>query len=202
MAERILRCSLRIEAIADDLVKRPPDASPLTFEPSRIDLIGAVREVVESFGALCQEKGIDLSFSPAVEVAELRGDARRIQQAVANLVGNAVAHVRAGGRIQVLIFEGPSEAVVLVIDDGIGFAPEHRERVFEKGFQVADGRQGSRGLGLYIVKLVAEAHGGGAWARSEGPGRGATFCLSLPRVAPAASRAISGAPWSVPACRA
>jgi len=187
MAERILSCGDRIEAITNDLLRqRDADAKALRFDPKPVVLADAVREVVESFGAVCQEKRIKLSWAPASRLEAIVADARRIQQAVANLVGNAVAHVAPDGTIEVSLHDGGDEFVIAVADNGTGVALEQQGRLFEKGYQVRDGRQGSLGLGLHVAKLVAEGHGGRVWMQSGGLGKGATFFLSVPTTAPAA----------------
>jgi len=108
----------------------------------------------------------------------------QLYQVFSNLIGNALDHMgeRSGGHIDVSIRKEPDADVICVRDNGVGIAPEHHERVFEI-FQTLGRRAGGRrgtGVGLAIVKKIAEAHGGRVWLESE-PGQGTAFFVSFPR---------------------
>lgn len=123
---------------------------------------------------LAQEVDGDVTF---------RGDRRRLTLALTNILGNAVKHSPEGGSIRVRGFEEDGAVHIAVRDQGPGFAPEDADKLFEKYYRSAAERHrkvpGS-GLGLYIVKTVAERHGGGVSARTE-PGKGAEFEMVIPR---------------------
>ncbi|MBI4425849.1 MAG: ATP-binding protein, partial [Elusimicrobia bacterium] len=80
--------------------------------------------------------------------------------------------------------EQGSELLVEVVDNGSGIEPELLPRLFEKYYRADPATRSSLGLGLYIARAIVEAHGGRIWARSQGPGRGATFGFSLPKYDP------------------
>jgi CheY-like chemotaxis protein len=112
------------------------------------------------------------------------GDKNRLQQVVWNLLSNAIKFTPKGGRIHIVTKRVNSHVEICVTDTGQGIAPEFLGQVFDR-FQQADAtttrRYGGLGLGLSIVKHLAELHGGSVWAESEGVGLGATFIVSLRR---------------------
>ncbi len=115
---------------------------------------------------------------PAVDA-----DPRRVEQVLRNLLDNAVKYSPEGGLVVVRGQAADDEVIVSVADEGVGIAPEHLNRLFEKFFRVKSplGRQvrGS-GLGLPISRTIVESHGGRIWAESE-LGKGTTIYFSLPR---------------------
>lgn len=105
-----------------------------------------------------------------------------LEQALLNLIGNAVKYSGAGGAVLVSAKKTGAALEVSVADDGLGIAPEHHERIFERFYRVDKGRDrrlGGAGLGLAIVKHIALAHGGSVSLNSE-PGKGSVFTLSIP----------------------
>ena len=111
---------------------------------------------------------------------ELVGDRQRLTQAVMNLAGNAVQHTHAGDRITIGVATEPGWVRLWVADDGPGIPKEDHARVFER-FTRGGGRRpsGGAGLGLAIVRAIAEAHGGHVELDSV-PGRGSTFTVVVP----------------------
>jgi signal transduction histidine kinase len=136
------------------------------------------------------------------KAGEARCDPLRIEQVLANLVGNAVKFTRPGGVIEITtrVRVVPGHAwvrrwvEVSVSDDGPGVAPEHRERVFEPYVQIGAGRRaGGIGLGLAICRRIVEAHGGEI-GLTERDGGGCRFSFTLPAEPPSpqASRSPHG----------
>jgi CheY-like chemotaxis protein len=111
------------------------------------------------------------------------GDPERLQQVVWNLVSNAVKFTRRGGRVQVRVERVDSHVEIVVSDTGIGIPVSFLPHVFER-FRQADGgisrERGGLGLGLAIVRHLAELHGGTVSVASGGEGEGATFRVRLP----------------------
>jgi two-component system phosphate regulon sensor histidine kinase PhoR len=146
------------------------------------------REVVEAvaqrYARAAAEKGLALRVRPGG--ARVRGDRDRLEQAVANLVDNAVKYTPPGGSVEVGV-EVRDDGVHLVVEDtGPGLAPEHLPRVFERFYRADPSRsraEGGTGLGLAIVKHIALAHGGrvGATNRPEGGARFEVVLPGLPR---------------------
>lgn len=112
-------------------------------------------------------------------------DAVRMDQVVANLVVNAVKYTPNGGTIRVCVAREGNLAVVRVADNGIGLSPELAGRVFElfvQGERELHRSQGGLGIGLTLVKSLAQMHGGDASVSSAGPGRGSEFTVRIPAI--------------------
>ncbi len=108
-------------------------------------------------------------------------DRIRLYQLFSNLIGNALQHMgdTRDRRIEVAIEARASDHLITVTDHGVGIAPEHHESIFGVFRTLGRrSRSGSSGVGLAIVKKIAETHGGSAWVESE-PGHGARFCVTL-----------------------
>jgi len=107
-----------------------------------------------------------------------------LEQAVVNLVDNAVKYSNEGSAVEVTLDQAPDEIVISVSDQGPGVPREHLPRLFERFYRVDKARSrdlGGTGLGLAIVKHVAQAHGGRVSVDSR-VGQGSTFRIHLPRV--------------------
>jgi len=125
------------------------------------------------------------------ETAWLYGDPGRLTQVLTNLLVNALKYTPEGGRIEVRVASEADTVVLTVTDTGDGIPPALLERIFDlfvRGDQVL-GRTGSGlGIGLTLVRRLAELHGGSVQATSAGPGRGSAFTVRLPGIAAPAER--------------
>lgn len=121
------------------------------------------------------------------EPLHVDADPRRIEQVLANLLVNASKYSDRGTEIRLEVRSETKEAVIEVSDHGFGIDPQMIERIFEPFIQAprGDGRHmaGGLGIGLTLVRQLAELHGGSALARSDGLGRGSTFTIRLPLAA-------------------
>ncbi len=169
-----------------------------------VDLAAIVQSTVDFQRPAADEKQLHLSYEPpAGGVLFVDGDRERLHQIIANLLENAIKFTPPGGRVEVALAARAGRAWLSVRDDGAGIAPAFLPHVFER-LRQADATQarahGGLGLGLAIVKYLVERHGGEVWAKSDGPGKGATFEVALPlgevpagaRLTPAASRTAMG----------
>jgi len=149
------------------------DAAPASLRRVRFD---AGRLAVDA--AETASLGGALVVVEAEEGLELDGDPDRLRQALDNLIANAVGHSPAGGTVTVTARREGGSVVIAVADCGDGIASDDLSRVFEPGVRCTATRPGS-GIGLTVVRAIAEAHGGEVEVTSS-PGQGATFRLVLP----------------------
>jgi two-component system, OmpR family, heavy metal sensor histidine kinase CusS len=156
------------------------DTSAETIQRERVDVGQELRKIETYYEAAATEAGIELNVSaPDGIYAEL--NRALFQQAIGNLVLNAISHTPAGGLISVVASVDEARLSVGVSDTGCGISPEHLPRVFERFYRVDRARAGSAqnlGLGLAVVKSIAERHGGQIEIRSE-VGRGTEVRLLL-----------------------
>ena len=171
---------------------------------ARVELAELLRRTVEDHRSLFASREVAVEVAIDGPSAWLDADATRVAQIVGNLLHNAAKFTSPGGRVRVALEREPGCAVIRVSDDGEGIAPEMLPRIFEAFTQGDDGLHRSRGglgLGLALVKGLAERHGGSVEARSAGAGRGAELVVRLPLVpaqAPAPCRASPRPPPAPP----
>ena len=136
------------------------------------------REQAEPAGA----QGIELKVYAMPDVPVVVGDEALVQRAMVNLVSNAIKYAPQSGTVTLMVEREKNEVIFSVQDHGPGIAKADQVRLFEKFYQVkqrSSARVKGSGLGLSIVKSVAERHGGRAWCESQ-VGMGSTFYFSLP----------------------
>lgn len=144
------------------------------------ELVQSVLDMVQHLGKY-KEKHVVLSAGPAVVAAV---NAQQLKQVVLNLVTNALDSVDAGGTVTISLARQADKAEIRVVDDGCGMTEEVLEHLFEPFFTRSRCGQGT-GLGLSIVYSIVSDHDGQIEATSDGPGRGSTFCVTLPIAAKA-----------------
>jgi signal transduction histidine kinase len=152
---------------------------PLDFKD--VDLHALLREVIESIVPVAAAGGVQLDVSPVPEV-HLTADPRRLEQVFLNLLGNALKFTPEGGRVAVAVDAANDRVQVRITDNGPGIDPQFLPHIFE-AFRQSDSASrhyGGAGHGLSIAKELVEAHKGQIHAESAGPGRGATFVVTLP----------------------
>ncbi len=180
--ERVLRQCNKLEKLVNDLldVSRTESTTPPPLQREQLDLAALVQDAVERFSEELSRARCAVRVE-ASEPAWGRFDAMRIEQAVTNLLQNAVRHA-AGANVQISVLPLPEHVRLVVRDTGPGIDPADHERIFQRFAQASGPRAfaGGFGLGLWIVRQVAEAHGGSVTVDSR-RGFGAAFTLVLPR---------------------
>jgi signal transduction histidine kinase len=165
----------------------------ITYLPHIID--GAIEELELT----ATDHGIELQADVEPQLPRLYADAARLQQIVRNLVKNAIQFTPKGGKVKITVGveslslsesahvvdtneEASAVMCLRVQDTGIGIAPEFHQHIFERFYRVLDkdaDRSGGQGIGLSIVKLLVELHGGTVTVESV-PGQGSTFTCLIP----------------------
>jgi PAS domain S-box-containing protein len=178
--------------LVDDLL----DVSRITrdrleLRPAEVELNAIVEQTLEIQAPLADEKGLDVEISLPPHPVRLQADPVRLAQILSNLLSNAIRYTPRGGRVSVTVEEQGDEVALRVEDTGVGIPPDQLDDIFEMFAQVKEGHSGSHGglgIGLTLVKRLAELHSGSVQAHSEGLDRGSEFIVRLPRTgAPAAA---------------
>ena len=179
----------RLEAIINDLLMLAglEQRNQSGIEVAETPLVDPLKAAVE----LCAHKAAARKMEVTLDCpADLSAciNAPLIEQAVANLLDNAIKYSEPGRRVRVAAAREHDSAVITVRDEGAGIPPEHLPRIFERFYRVDKGRSrdmGGTGLGLAIVKHIALVHGGGVGVAST-PGQGSVFTVTLPLAGPSA----------------
>jgi signal transduction histidine kinase len=155
----------------------------LRLDVRPVDVANIVVEVLETVRPTARARGVHLEKALDPDAGLVMGDPNRIQQIVRHLLSIALKSTPRGGQVTIALRRIESEAEILVRDTGRGIKPEFLPEVFEH-FRQQDGSPargyGGLGLGLSIVRRLAELHGGTVRAESSGAGQGASFFVRLP----------------------
>ena len=180
----IERQALQMKRLVADLLDvTPMTAGHIEVVRAEVDFGLVLLQAVDASRPACEACGQTLTLSASPEIIRVVGDAGRLTQVFTNLLGNASKYSASGGRISVSLERQGSDAVVRVVDDGIGIPSMWLKRIFERFVQVASsgkGAEGGLGIGLALARQIVELHGGTVSAHSEGPGRGSQFTVRLP----------------------
>jgi len=153
------------------------EAGTFSYSFADVDVGALVEETVATVAIGQDEVSVNARVSP---VPHIRGDKERLRQVLANLLDNALKYSRTGDAVEVDVRNSDGRVVVAVRDRGPGIAPDQHGVIFEKfGRATGNASKPGSGLGLFIARSIAEAHGGSLDVVSA-PGRGATFTLELP----------------------
>jgi two-component system, OmpR family, sensor kinase len=177
MSSAIVEVDRLIQLAEDLLVLARSQEGRLALDLRRVGVADLLADLRERFSARIDDEGRLLVIEPA-DGLTVEGDRLRLEQALTNLVENAIEH--GGGDITVRASEAPGEVAIHVEDHGPGFAPEFIGRAFERFSQEDPSRGGDgTGLGLAIVAAIARAHRGSAHAANR-EGSGADVWIELP----------------------
>jgi two-component system sensor histidine kinase BaeS len=172
----------RLERIVMDLLDLARyENGVVPLETQVIDVERVFASVVQRHEREAGVAGVTMHASVAEGADQVTADPVRLDQALSNLVANAIRHTARGGTVELAARRAGQGAELSVVDSGRGIAPEHLPHVFDRFYKVDAARAagaGGSGLGLSIVKAIAERHGGAVTVASR-PGRTA-FVLTLP----------------------
>jgi PAS domain S-box-containing protein len=171
-----------------------------------IDATPVLHYAVEAVRPLVEERGHELLLTFTSSDLRLDADATRVEQILVNLLSNAAKYTPSGGRIRLVAGVEGDEVVFRVRDNGVGIPPELLPRMFElfaQGDRSLARSEGGLGIGLTLVRSLAELHGGTVTATSDGPDKGSEFVVRLPAArGPAPDAAVpAGGPADPPVRR-
>ena len=176
----------RLGALIDNVLDlTQSDTGSLLLAEDEVDLAALCREAAAAAQERAGRKRIDVALDIDATVGVVTGDTRRLSQALANILANAIAYTDEGGRVLLHAEGDREEARILVSDNGRGIAPADQARVFDRFHRTVDARpedSAAVGLGLPLARQFVEAHGGRILLESQ-PGDGTTVTISLPRTA-------------------
>jgi signal transduction histidine kinase len=158
------------------------EAGQLVREMKELSLNEVVKQAVVGLDNVAKQKGIELKIDLPESSPRVYASARRLQQVLNNLIGNAINYTRDGTAL-VRVKEYEDEVTVEVIDTGIGIPADELPRIFDDFFRGKNAGKKGTGLGLSISKRIIEAHGGKLSAESPCPetGKGSKFTFALPK---------------------
>jgi len=191
--EVIERQTGHLTRLVDDLL----DVSRITrgklrLQAVTLDLHLAVQRAIESSRPLIDRRRHRLHVSVPSEPLLVHGDLTRLTQVFLNLLNNAAKYTPEGGDVWIEMSCDPTDAVVKVRDNGAGIPRQMLDAVFDlfaQGERTLDRSEGGLGIGLTLARRIVALHGGSISAKSEGPGTGAEFTVSLPRLDPESAQA-------------
>ena len=166
--------------VSDLLTVARTDGKANQLKPARMDLVSAARQTVRIMRPFAEKKDIVID-EELPKRAEIYADEQKIRQLILILVDNAVKYTPEHGRISVCVQEEKGNVSLFVADTGIGIAPEHADRIFDRFYRVDKARSrrmGGNGLGLAIAREIVEAHAG-TIAVESALGKGTTFRVQL-----------------------
>ena len=170
----------RVVADLSELWRAEARQLPLSIE--RLDAGEVAHDVIEQFRPQADARSlkVETDLAPGLVVV---ADRDRLAQVVANYLSNAIRYSPDGGAVTVEGRRTGDEVILSVRDAGPGLTADQRAHVFERFYRIDPSRSralGGAGIGLAIVRALADAMGGRAWAESDGPGAGSTFSVALP----------------------
>jgi two-component system phosphate regulon sensor histidine kinase PhoR len=182
-SEMIARQVVRLQRIVQDLLDLAAlESGSLSTQFEDVNAGAFTENLIGMVEDMAHARGVELDCQLPDEDLTFRADRRRLEQAVLNLLDNAIKYTDSGGKVTLSVTKEPGQVAITVSDTGLGIAAEHLPRIFERFYRVDKNRSrelGGTGLGLSIVKHLAQAQGGTVEVQSQ-PGKGTDFSLILP----------------------
>ena len=171
----------RLVALIADIIRLSQLDEGVEMPKENVELLSLAGEVAEDLRAAADKASITITTDGQSSI--VFGVRRLLYEMLYNLCDNAIKYNRPGGSVRIHVENREQEAAISVLDTGIGIAPEHQSRIFERFYRVDKSHSkasGGTGLGLSIVKHAAMYHGGKVALESE-PGRGTEIRVTLPK---------------------
>jgi two-component system CheB/CheR fusion protein len=177
----------QMNRVIEDLIDATRWASgKVTLRKQRLDIRDVIRDAAQDVTAAIAERGHEFVVATASEPLWADADPQRVHQVLSNLLRNAVKYTDPGGRISVAADRGAATVTVRVSDTGRGIEPEALPHIFDLFSQVRPFEAAGLGIGLSVVREIVALHNGRIEVRSEGPGLGSEFIVTLPLAPPPA----------------
>jgi signal transduction histidine kinase len=183
--EKILSGIAQMTSLVDniqDAGRYDPETGFYEMNRSHCDLIEIVNRIVSNHLVPAEKGELTVLVKSADDVPIINADTNMLERALTNLVDNAIKYTPNGGSIEVGVRRRGDDVLLSVHDNGLGISPENQRHLFERHVRIPRKEhkkvKGS-GLGLFIVRSVAQRHGGDAWVEST-EGQGSTFFMSIP----------------------
>jgi PAS domain S-box-containing protein len=187
--------ALQARLVSDLLDMSSINLGKMRLSLSQVDVPELIDSVIEASEALIAERRVIVSMHVDPDCPEIRADPARLQQIASNLLGNAIKFSAAGGKISIAVKPENAGLRISFLDEGQGIPTEFLPNLFDRFSQADAGsnrRHGGLGLGLSIVRHLAESHDGTVSVRSDGLGHGANFDVWLPTAGPGGDEASAG----------
>ncbi len=171
----------RLVALIADIIRLSQLDEGVEMPKENVELLSLAGEVAEDLRAAADKASVTITTDGQSSI--VFGVRRLLYEMLYNLCDNAIKYNRPGGSVRIHVENREQEAAISVLDTGIGIAPEHQSRIFERFYRVDKSHSkasGGTGLGLSIVKHAAMYHGGKVALESE-PGRGTEIRVTLPK---------------------
>jgi two-component system, OmpR family, phosphate regulon sensor histidine kinase PhoR len=181
--ETIARESQRLARLVDDVLAFSRlETGGARYRKQRIALAPVLEAALTALEQPMEQSGFRVAIRRPVELWMVDGDADALEQAILNIIGNAMKYSGDSREIEVRLLRHGAEAIIEVADQGIGIPAEHRGRIFERFFRIPLPEHQATagvGIGLTLVEAILKAHGGRVEVRANSP-RGSVFSLALP----------------------
>ncbi|MEJ0001920.1 MAG: HAMP domain-containing sensor histidine kinase [bacterium] len=184
MIDRVFESSRHLTTVVEDLLNVSKiEQGGMKYTMAPFDFEKAAKDLATDLSVTAEKKGLKLSFETDGKAPyTVNGDMEKLRQVMLNLIDNSIKYTKEGSiKVKLAKDDKKKKITWSVSDTGMGIPPEIKETLFQK-FARGEGAKmnttGS-GLGLYLARIIAEAHKGRVWADSEGAGKGSTFSLEL-----------------------
>lgn len=182
--EKVFQSSQRLIAFINDLLNlnRIEDGR-ISYTFSAVDMAQVIDDIVFDLKTLADFKKLNLTWLKPHGLPKAWADQEKISQVMVNFIDNSIKYTPEGGTVSVSLKPDGDYLVFRVKDTGVGMNQEEKSNLFRKFIRGDGGRMmytGGTGLGLYVAKLMAEAHHGFVSGESEGKGKGSTFTIKIP----------------------